>query len=46
MYNFLTRRNSELLEAFKMLDADGDGKVPLNMNNDIKLIFSNKIKYK
>ena len=27
MFIFRTRRNSELLEAFEMLDADGDGKV-------------------
>ena len=40
MYSFRTRRNSELLEAFKMLDIDGDGKVSFNIAIDIKEIVS------
>ena len=42
MYSFRRRRNSELIEAFKMLDVDGDGKVPLNVHINIKQIVSYK----
>ena len=42
MYCLRTRRNSELIEAFKMFDVDGDGKVPFNINIDIKQIVSYK----
>ena len=31
------RRNSELLEAFKLFDTDGDGKVMIGYNTFIRL---------
>ena len=40
MYSFRTRRNSELFEAFKMLDADGDGKVWFDININIRIVSS------
>lgn len=43
---FKTKKNSDLLEAFKLFDIDGDGKVSFNLNflltislNDIIILY-------